>query len=101
MQIGLGPCGFMQDMGVHVHALLVTVSRGRTSIDTIYNDDASVVLKELKQIGRPAADTKNIVPTDAHRSHTEEDLWCTPLQARNGSGLKPHLPYPFEKSAYG
>ena len=69
MQIAPGLYSIRQDEGGHVHAFLIDDGTGFTLIDTLYNADASIVLDELKQIGRPVTDLKNIILTHAHRSH--------------------------------
>src|SRR5688572_32610018 len=52
-----------------VHAFLLDDGDGLTLIDTLYDDDGSVVLAEIAQMGRTPADLKQIILTHAHKSH--------------------------------
>ena len=56
MQIAPGLHSIRQDEGGHVHAFLIDDGTGFTLIDTLYNSDASIVLEEFKQMGRPVTD---------------------------------------------
>ena len=69
MQIAPGLFSMGQEQGGRVHAYLLDDGQGLTLIDTLYDDDANVVLKELATIGRTAADIKHIILTHAHKSH--------------------------------
>jgi len=69
MQIAPGLFSMGQEKGGHVHAFLLDDGEGLTLIDTLYDDDGSVVLAEIKQAGRQVTDLKNIILTHAHRSH--------------------------------
>ena len=58
-----------QSMGGHVHAFLLDDGKGLTLIDALYDNDAGLLLEEIKQMGRQPSDLKNIILTHAHRSH--------------------------------
>ena len=69
MQLAPGLHAFRQDEGGHVHAYLVDDGTSLTLIDTLFNADASVVISELKLLGKQPSDLTNIIITHAHRSH--------------------------------
>src|SRR5262245_36354826 len=69
MRIADGLYSMRQDEGGHVHAFLLDDGNGLTLIDTMYDDDARVVLAELASIGKTPADLKHIILTHAHKSH--------------------------------
>jgi glyoxylase-like metal-dependent hydrolase (beta-lactamase superfamily II) len=69
MQIAPGVYSLSQDKGGRVHAYLLDDGNGLTLIDTLYDDDANVVLAELQSIGKKPADVKHIILTHAHKSH--------------------------------
>jgi glyoxylase-like metal-dependent hydrolase (beta-lactamase superfamily II) len=69
MQIAPGIYSMGQDEGGHVHAYLLDDGTGLTLLDTLYDDDANVVLSEISRIGRTPADLKRIILTHAHKSH--------------------------------
>jgi hydroxyacylglutathione hydrolase len=58
-----------QDKGGHVHAFLLDDGQSLTLIDALYDTDASLILNEIKAMGRQPSDLKNIIATHAHRSH--------------------------------
>ena len=55
--------------GGHVHAFLLVNGSELTLVDTLFEDDARVVLQAIDRLGRKAGDLKRIVVTHAHRSH--------------------------------
>ena len=69
MRIVDGLYSMGQEQGGHVHAFLLDDGTGLTLIDTMYDDDARVVLAELARIGRTPADLRHIILTHAHKSH--------------------------------
>jgi glyoxylase-like metal-dependent hydrolase (beta-lactamase superfamily II) len=69
MQLAPGLHAFRQDEGGHVHAFLIDDGTSLTLIDTLFNDDASVIVDELKLIGKQTSDLTSIIITHAHRSH--------------------------------
>jgi glyoxylase-like metal-dependent hydrolase (beta-lactamase superfamily II) len=69
MQIAPGIHSLSQEKGGHVHAYLLDDGQGLTLIDTLYDDDANVVLAGIAEIGRAPADLKHIILTHAHKSH--------------------------------
>lgn len=69
MEIAPGVHSLSQDKGGHVHAFLLDDGNGLTLVDTLYDDDANVVLAEVSRIGRTPADVKHIILTHAHKSH--------------------------------
>ena len=69
MQIAPGVFSMGQDKGGRVHAYLLDDGNGLTLIDTLYDDDANVVLAELSSIGKKPGDVKHIILTHAHKSH--------------------------------
>jgi glyoxylase-like metal-dependent hydrolase (beta-lactamase superfamily II) len=55
--------------GGYVRAFLLDDGTGLTLIDTLYETDGSMVLDQLKAMGRTVKDLKHIVLTHGHRSH--------------------------------
>jgi glyoxylase-like metal-dependent hydrolase (beta-lactamase superfamily II) len=55
--------------GGWVRAFLIEDGRDLTLIDTLYPEDPSVVLNEVKRLGRSPSDLKRIVLTHGHRAH--------------------------------
>ena len=53
----------------YVHAFLLDDGDGLTLIDTLYANDAKLILAQLERIGKTASDLKRIILTHAHRSH--------------------------------
>lgn len=50
-------------------AFLIEYGDGLILIDTLYNNDAHLILEELQSIGKTAEDIKHIVMTHGHRGH--------------------------------
>jgi glyoxylase-like metal-dependent hydrolase (beta-lactamase superfamily II) len=69
MEVAPGVYSMSQQQGGHVHAFLLDDGNGLTLIDTLYDDDANVVLAELKRIGKTPADLKHIILSHGHKSH--------------------------------
>jgi glyoxylase-like metal-dependent hydrolase (beta-lactamase superfamily II) len=69
MQIAEGIFSLGQEKGGRVHAYLLDDGSALTLIDTLYDDDANVVLTELGRLGRKPADLKHIILTHGHKSH--------------------------------
>lgn len=69
MEIAPGIYSLGQDKGGHVHAFILDDGSGLTVIDTLYDDDANLILSELTRIGKAPADVKHIILTHAHKSH--------------------------------
>jgi glyoxylase-like metal-dependent hydrolase (beta-lactamase superfamily II) len=69
MQIAPGIHSMGQEKGGRVHAYLLDDGTGLTLIDTLYDDDANVVLAEIASIGRSPAHLKHIILSHAHKSH--------------------------------
>lgn len=69
MKIAPGIYSMGQEEGGHVHAFLLDDGNGLTLIDTMYDDDARHVIKELATIGKTPADVKHIILSHAHKSH--------------------------------
>lgn len=55
--------------GAFVHAFLLEHAGQLVLIDTLYDNDAHRVLREIKRAGREVTDLKHIILTHAHRSH--------------------------------
>jgi glyoxylase-like metal-dependent hydrolase (beta-lactamase superfamily II) len=69
VQIAPGIYSLSQEKGGHVHAYLLDDGQGLTVIDTLYDDDANMVLAEIARIGKRPEDLKHIILTHAHKSH--------------------------------
>jgi glyoxylase-like metal-dependent hydrolase (beta-lactamase superfamily II) len=69
MEVAPGIYSMSQQQGGHVHAFLLDDGTGLTLIDTLYDDDANVVLAEIERIGKTPADLKHIILSHAHKSH--------------------------------
>ena len=69
MQLAPGLHSFRQDEGGHVHSYLIDDGTSLTLIDNLFNTDASVIIDELKLLGKQPSDITNLVITHAHRSH--------------------------------
>ena len=69
MKVAEGIYSLSQTKGGHVHAFLLDDGNCLTLIDALYDADGSLILDEIKQIGRQPSDLKNIILTHAHRSH--------------------------------
>jgi glyoxylase-like metal-dependent hydrolase (beta-lactamase superfamily II) len=55
--------------GGWVRAFLIEDGRDLTLIDTLFDEDPSVVMAEITSLGRSASDLKRIVLTHGHRAH--------------------------------
>jgi glyoxylase-like metal-dependent hydrolase (beta-lactamase superfamily II) len=55
--------------GGHVHAFLIDDGRELTLVDTLFEDDARLVLAAIAALGRRPTDLKRIAITHGHRSH--------------------------------
>jgi glyoxylase-like metal-dependent hydrolase (beta-lactamase superfamily II) len=55
--------------GGHVHAFLLDDGGELTLVDSLFEDDARLVLREIDRLGRRVTDLKRIVITHGHRSH--------------------------------
>ncbi len=69
MQLAPGIYSLGIAKGFESHAFLVEDDDGLTLIDTLFDADGRVVLKQIEAIGRTVTDLKRIVLTHAHRSH--------------------------------
>jgi len=58
-----------QKKGGRVHAFVIEHQGRLTLIDTLFDTDASFIVKVIQQMGRQVSDLENIVITHAHRSH--------------------------------
>jgi glyoxylase-like metal-dependent hydrolase (beta-lactamase superfamily II) len=55
--------------GGHVHAFLVETGGELSLVDTLFEDDARLVLQAIHELGRAPTDLKRIAITHGHRSH--------------------------------
>jgi glyoxylase-like metal-dependent hydrolase (beta-lactamase superfamily II) len=55
--------------GGHVHAFLLETGRELSLVDTLFEDDARLVLQAIARLGRQPSDLKRIALTHGHRSH--------------------------------
>lgn len=55
--------------GGHVHAFLLDAGGELTLVDTLFENDARLVLEALDRLGRRPADLRRIAITHGHRSH--------------------------------
>jgi glyoxylase-like metal-dependent hydrolase (beta-lactamase superfamily II) len=55
--------------GGHVHAFLLDAGGELSLVDTLFEDDARLVLEALARLGRKPSDLKRIAITHGHRSH--------------------------------
>ena len=55
--------------GGHVHAFLLDNAGELTLVDTLFENDARIVLDAIHSLGRKASDLKRIALTHGHRSH--------------------------------
>jgi glyoxylase-like metal-dependent hydrolase (beta-lactamase superfamily II) len=53
----------------YVHAFLLDDGEGLTLVDTLYADDAQLILEQIERIGKTVSDLKRIILSHAHRSH--------------------------------
>jgi glyoxylase-like metal-dependent hydrolase (beta-lactamase superfamily II) len=69
MEIAPGVYSLGVDKGFATHAFLIAEDDGFTLIDTLFDADGSVIVKQIHELGGAVADLKRIVVTHAHRSH--------------------------------
>jgi glyoxylase-like metal-dependent hydrolase (beta-lactamase superfamily II) len=69
VQIAPGIESLSQKESGHVHAYLLDDGQELTVIDTLYDENANVVLAEIARIGNRPTDLKHIILTHAHKSH--------------------------------
>jgi len=55
--------------GGHVHAFLIENGNELSLVDTLFENDAKLVLDAISALGRKATDLKRIAITHGHRSH--------------------------------
>ena len=55
--------------GGHVHAFLVDDGGELSLVDTLFENDARLVLEAIRELGRTPTDLKRIAITHGHRSH--------------------------------
>jgi len=55
--------------GGHVHAFLIDHAGELTLVDTLFENDARLVLEAIRALGRSPGDLKRIAITHGHRSH--------------------------------
>ena len=55
--------------GVHVHAFLIENGDELSLVDTLFENDARLVLDAISRLGRKPTDLKRIAITHGHRSH--------------------------------
>jgi glyoxylase-like metal-dependent hydrolase (beta-lactamase superfamily II) len=55
--------------GGHVHAFLLDAGGELSLVDTLFEDDARLVLEAVARLGRKPSDVKRIAITHGHRSH--------------------------------
>jgi glyoxylase-like metal-dependent hydrolase (beta-lactamase superfamily II) len=55
--------------GGHVHAFLVETNGELSLVDTLFENDARLVLQAIRELGRTPRDLKRIAITHGHRSH--------------------------------
>lgn len=65
----IGPSRHGQFKGGYSRAYLFENDHGLTLVDSLWEDDASLILRYLWSIGRTPRDVTDIVMTHAHRSH--------------------------------
>ena len=55
--------------GGHVHAFLLETGEELTLVDTLFENDARLVLQAIDRLGRKPSDLRRIAITHGHRSH--------------------------------
>jgi glyoxylase-like metal-dependent hydrolase (beta-lactamase superfamily II) len=83
----IGPSRRGLSQGGYSRAYLFEDKDGLTLIDTLWDDDAHVILKYLWSIGRTASDVTRIAITHAHRSHLGG---LATMQALSGATVYSH-----------
>ena len=69
MEIAPGVYSMGNWKGGRVRAFLLDDGHELTLVDTLFETDARLILRQIKAIGRKAEDVKRIILTHAHRSH--------------------------------
>lgn len=69
MLIAPGLHSLSQTRGGRVHAFLIEDGDRLTLVDTLYDEDAGVILAELSAMGRKPTDIQYILLTHSHKSH--------------------------------
>jgi glyoxylase-like metal-dependent hydrolase (beta-lactamase superfamily II) len=87
-----------QTRGGHVHAFLLVQPDKLMVIDTLYDQDAHLLLNAISGIGRKRTDVQAIILTHAHRSHlggvralkiaTGAPIYCNELEVPIVQGTK-------------
>jgi glyoxylase-like metal-dependent hydrolase (beta-lactamase superfamily II) len=68
---GAGIHALQQQQGIHVHAFLLegAADDGLVLLDTLFSEDAQIILDAIQTLGKTPTDLKHIVLTHAHRAH--------------------------------
>lgn len=69
MQVAPEIYSLSQKKGGFVHAYLLEHDGGLVIIDTLYDTNAAIIMRQISQIGKSVGDIKHIILTHAHRSH--------------------------------
>jgi glyoxylase-like metal-dependent hydrolase (beta-lactamase superfamily II) len=68
-EIAPGVHSLGHEKGGHVHAFLLDDGGELSLVDTLFEDDAHLVLEAINGLGRKVTDLKRIAVTHGHRSH--------------------------------
>jgi glyoxylase-like metal-dependent hydrolase (beta-lactamase superfamily II) len=68
-EIAPGVHSLGHEKGGHVHAFLLDDGGALSLVDTLFEDDAHLVLEAINGLGRKVTDLKRIAITHGHRSH--------------------------------
>jgi len=68
-EIAPGVHSLGHEKGGHVHAFLLDDGGELSLVDTLFEDDAHLVLQAINALGRKVTDLKRIAITHGHRSH--------------------------------
>jgi glyoxylase-like metal-dependent hydrolase (beta-lactamase superfamily II) len=68
-EIAPGVHSLGHEKGGHVHAFLLDHGSELSLVDTLFEDDARLVLEAIRRLGRSVTDLKRIAVTHGHRSH--------------------------------
>jgi glyoxylase-like metal-dependent hydrolase (beta-lactamase superfamily II) len=68
-EIAPGVHSLGHEKGGHVHAFLLDDGGELSLVDTLFEDDAHLVLEAINALGRKVTDLKRIAITHGHRSH--------------------------------
>jgi glyoxylase-like metal-dependent hydrolase (beta-lactamase superfamily II) len=111
MQLAPGIHAIQQRQGIRVQAYLLDDGDGLTLIDTLYGDEAELILSEIAAMGKTPQDLRRILLTHAHRAHlgglarlkalTSAPVYCHPWEADIVAGerrqqcmsLRPQKPF--------